>query len=458
MPTKFRRPAPRDQLSRSYSLGEMPLSQDPMSRLSSFSMSDAPHIRYPDSPLGPDEVFVYYDSAWSTDEVCFPPVRQHRGAQYQPNVVARRAATADAGVCMGHDDSPSKSRPLVKAVGKAKGLVKVVARNSIRKLRRKNEAGEMVAVIGASSSAPSLTSSTSDDWSETSGVSKVARNNVAAHAASAFTAVDSESRFSVHSTDCLAPPKFPSKPHNSNMSAGFEPPTPPPIAEQDAYELLNILICGPIMPGDLPADTAEPTSGPAEENDQEEPATDPPSSNESRSPESLLANAARVVLFLPWCVLIGGAILLLPAAAGPLAFHHGFTRAPPPRGLRRFAYWAENAYEHAFVFLAVLAVLLYRDADAQRRACTLGALVVRWAWVWLGYCPPAGLHKRIGEDDMESLWLMWKGRAVVDAITHKEGAGAGTMRASGSCSNECECHGVCLLSCPEAREKIQVAQ
>ncbi|KAJ2994034.1 hypothetical protein NUW54_g7619 [Trametes sanguinea] len=45
-----------------------------------------------------------------------------------------------------------------------------------------------------------------------------------------------------------------------------------------------------------------------------------------------------------------------------------------------------------------------------------GALLLsRFAWVWGSYIPREGLWERIGDDDRESLWLIWKGRAVVDA-------------------------------------------
>ncbi|KAI0833653.1 hypothetical protein BC628DRAFT_39685 [Trametes gibbosa] len=471
MPTKFRRPPPRDALSRTYSADDITaLSQDHMSRLSSFNPSGSSPIRSPTEPLGPNEVFVYYDSAWSTDEVCFPPVRQRRGAHYQPNVVSRRAATVDAGMIT-RDDSP-KSRPLVKAVGKAKGLlVKVVARGSIRKLCRRNEAGEMVPVIGASSSAPSLTNSTSGEWSEETTPSGVLNTGkITTHPAGELDVIqDSESRFSVHSTDCLAPPKLSRRPQNSNISAGYEPPTPPPIAEQDAYQLLNILICGPIIPEDLPKDSTDSPEGQPQEQtktgEQSQGKEQQHSQASDTHHDSLLANVAHVILFLPWCILIGGAILLVPSAAGTLAFNGGFMRGPPPRGLRRFAYWAENAYEHAFVFIACLALLLYRDADPHRRAWTLAALVTRWAWVWLGYYPPPGLHARIGENDVESLWLIWKGKAVVDAIMHKErpcslphtaleaSRSDGAICSSIPHNNECRCHGTCLLSCADMQEK-----
>lgn len=121
-----------DGLSRSRSLEE--ISPPLLSEMSCSSLLSGAVSYTTFDGVRANEVLVYYDSAWSTDEVCFPPVRQRRGPHYQPNVASRpRAVSIGVGVTAA--TASPRVRPLEKVVGKAKGLVKIVARRSIRKVR-----------------------------------------------------------------------------------------------------------------------------------------------------------------------------------------------------------------------------------------------------------------------------------------------------------------------------------
>ncbi len=129
-------------LSRTHSLEE--LSPPELSSMSCSSLlSGAVSETYTLSDgVRTGEVLVYYDSAWSTDEVCFPPVRQRRGPHYQPNVSCRpRAVSIGVGVTAA--TASPRVRHLGKVMGKAKGLVKIVAKNSIRKVREDIWVGAM---------------------------------------------------------------------------------------------------------------------------------------------------------------------------------------------------------------------------------------------------------------------------------------------------------------------------
>lgn len=147
-------------------------------------------------------------------------------------------------------------------------------------------------------------------------------------------------------------------------------------------------------------------------------------------------HAARVILFIPWCILVGGSILLMPnslprfvstasGASPSSSFSHTITPVLPPPGPRRFAYWAECAYYHVAIFLGCICSALWwfcfrlASGPSVVGTCILGALFVRWAFLWMsGFgLGGSGERKRIqlGENDAESVWLVLTERYLTSA-------------------------------------------
>ncbi len=124
------------------------------------------------------------------------------------------------------------------------------------------------------------------------------------------------------------------------------------------------------------------------------------------SRDAFIQSAVRSVVFVPWCVLIGGAILLSPGHLPRLASPSCIFTPPIPRpGIKRFAYWAECAFYHVFIFLAfVVAILAY--------ATPIGLFltfvtVVGSIWRWYGFKMDDETHGvRLGEDDWQSCYLV----------------------------------------------------
>ncbi|KAI0694668.1 hypothetical protein C8T65DRAFT_833388 [Cerioporus squamosus] len=118
----------------------------------------------------------------------------------------------------------------------------------------------------------------------------------------------------------------------------------------------------------------------------------------------LLQNLARVMLFVPWCIAVGGAILLFPSQLDRVVFRAGYVEPLAP-GLRRFQFWHDMGPDYVKIFLFTL-------AGAWSLSLELGALVfalvaARFVYVWQGFVPQACcLQERIGVCDMESLWLL----------------------------------------------------
>ncbi|KAF9219860.1 hypothetical protein BS17DRAFT_369871 [Gyrodon lividus] len=126
----------------------------------------------------------------------------------------------------------------------------------------------------------------------------------------------------------------------------------------------------------------------------------------------LLAHLLRILLFVPWCAAVGGTLLLFPNHVELVAFRSGYL--PSPKGLRRFAHWAECAHQHIMIFLACVALVLWYD-----RALGLSftcVLVSRFVYVWS--CFRVDRKIALGEDDQQSLYLVVMDLAFAeDSIT-----------------------------------------
>ncbi|KAF5362628.1 hypothetical protein D9758_009622 [Tetrapyrgos nigripes] len=77
-----------------------------------------------------------------------------------------------------------------------------------------------------------------------------------------------------------------------------------------------------------------------------------------KSLEKTFSFLLKIISFLPWCILVGSTIFLSPRNLEVVAFSPtpGFI-SPSPRGLHRFAYWADCAIAHIVTFLAFLVTI-----------------------------------------------------------------------------------------------------
>ncbi|KAN0080366.1 hypothetical protein V8E55_009932 [Tylopilus felleus] len=122
----------------------------------------------------------------------------------------------------------------------------------------------------------------------------------------------------------------------------------------------------------------------------------------------LLIHVLRILLFLPWCAAVGGALVLFPSYAGLVAFRTGYLASR--KGIRRFAHWAECGQQHVMIFLACLvAVIWYNPA----LGLSLTSVVVsRFVFVWHAFKVDKSIP--LGEDDQQSLYLVAMGLASTD--------------------------------------------
>ncbi|KIK91738.1 hypothetical protein PAXRUDRAFT_615895 [Paxillus rubicundulus Ve08.2h10] len=114
----------------------------------------------------------------------------------------------------------------------------------------------------------------------------------------------------------------------------------------------------------------------------------------------LVTHMMRILLFVPWCAAVGGALLLFPNHVELVAFRTGYL--PSPKGLRRFAHWANCAYPHVMIFLACIVLVLWYDRVLGLSLTC--ALVSRFVYVW--NCFRVDRDIPLGEDDQQSLYLV----------------------------------------------------
>lgn len=130
------------------------------------------------------------------------------------------------------------------------------------------------------------------------------------------------------------------------------------------------------------------------------------SSQEERdSYQRILITILRGVLFVPWCATVGGALLLFPQNLELVVFRPGYLESL--QGIRRFAHWADCAFHHAMIFLAlVVALMWYKAAVGIPVAC---GMMSRFMYVWTGFRVDSKVP--LGLDDRQSLYLLAKGTA-----------------------------------------------
>lgn len=129
------------------------------------------------------------------------------------------------------------------------------------------------------------------------------------------------------------------------------------------------------------------------------------SHEERESSQRILITILRGVLFVPWCATVGGALLLFPQKLELVVFRPGYLETL--QGIRRFAHWADCAFHHAMIFLAlVVALMWYKAAVGIPVAC---GLMSRFMYVWTGFQVDSKVP--LGLDDRQSLYLLAKGTA-----------------------------------------------
>ncbi|PBK68227.1 hypothetical protein ARMSODRAFT_1085529 [Armillaria solidipes] len=118
------------------------------------------------------------------------------------------------------------------------------------------------------------------------------------------------------------------------------------------------------------------------------------------SPNAVPSALLKILLFLPWCVLVGATILLSPRHLEYTAFFPGYIASP--QGIRRFSHWAEVAFPHVMIFFAFIVCVgtQHLPLGVTLAALTVGQSII--AWHDFSY----DSEIPVGDDDRQSLYLI----------------------------------------------------
>ncbi|KAF9038345.1 hypothetical protein BDZ89DRAFT_1157192 [Hymenopellis radicata] len=107
----------------------------------------------------------------------------------------------------------------------------------------------------------------------------------------------------------------------------------------------------------------------------------------------------KALLFLPWYTLVGGVIVLFPQYLETVAFSTGYISSPP-RGIRRYAHWADCALAHVLLFLLVVVMI------GTRTPIVFPLLFGQATYSWMDF----RFDERVplGMDDRQSLYVVVK--------------------------------------------------
>ena len=120
---------------------------------------------------------------------------------------------------------------------------------------------------------------------------------------------------------------------------------------------------------------------------------------------SVFTLSARILLFLPWCIAVGGAIVLSPAHLSSLGFTSILNYiSPPSTAIEHFAHWANYGLQHVTIFLGFVITFLWMFPNAG--LICLGALMAQFCWAWHDFLPDRTVA--IGENERQMVYLLAK--------------------------------------------------
>jgi hypothetical protein len=136
-----------------------------------------------------------------------------------------------------------------------------------------------------------------------------------------------------------------------------------------------------------------------------------PSLHPSSLAKTLFPFLLRIVFFLPWCVAVGGTIVTCPNHLELIAFGPGYLNSPP-KGIHRFAHWADTGMHHVWIFLGFLASIwwIYPTLGWM----LIGGVVAQTANAWHDFEVDRSVP--LGEDDRQTMYLIATQYGIPDEL------------------------------------------
>lgn len=107
-----------------------------------------------------------------------------------------------------------------------------------------------------------------------------------------------------------------------------------------------------------------------------------------------------MICFLPWCIAVGGALILSPENLESLAFRSGYL--PSVSGIRRYSHWAQYGYQHIVAFLTAVGAITWMFPTIGVMA--IGALLAQFCIAWHSFLFDRNIP--LGEDDRQTVYIL----------------------------------------------------
>jgi hypothetical protein len=108
----------------------------------------------------------------------------------------------------------------------------------------------------------------------------------------------------------------------------------------------------------------------------------------------------QILCFLPWCIAVGGALVLFPDHLEYLAFQTGYVASPI--GIRRFSHWAEYGLQHVVIFVTFLGLFVFVFPTIG--FLLIGGLLAQFYHVWNYFSLDRTVP--LGTDDLQAIYLL----------------------------------------------------
>jgi hypothetical protein len=115
---------------------------------------------------------------------------------------------------------------------------------------------------------------------------------------------------------------------------------------------------------------------------------------------ALVFIAFRLICFLPWCIAVGGALILSPDHLEFIAFRTGYLEALS--GIHRYSHFAEYGFHHVVTFLTFLGMVTW-IAPSAGLLC-IGGLMAQFCWAWHSFLVDRNIP--LGQDDRQTVYLL----------------------------------------------------
>ena len=130
------------------------------------------------------------------------------------------------------------------------------------------------------------------------------------------------------------------------------------------------------------------------------PSLDNPVPDWPKSPLGNVLILLKIICFIPWCIAVGGAVILCPNQLELVAFGAGYQSSL--KGIKRFAYRADTAMQHLVIFCGFVAAVAWWNQLVG--VFLLTGIMVAFLFAWGDFVLDRNIP--LGRSDRQTIFLV----------------------------------------------------